>query len=447
MLRRLGLLLSCAIGCVLGVVTAVGAADAVRQSVAAGHSVVLTSTEDITRVAVTDPSIANATVVDPRSLLVDGKTAGTVSLIVWGREGILREYDIEVVPATSPLQARFHALFPGEAITASATEDAVFLSGRVTTPLVAQRAAEVAAATAPKARVVNLLEATNGPTAQQVQLQVRFAEVSRRALTELGLSVFTSATGVRNTLGRVGTQQFAAPGFDKLEFTKDSPTFGAPVTSAKGEITFSDFLNLFVFSERYDLGAMVKALKGKGLFQSLAEPNLMAYNGQEASFLAGGQIPVPVAQGLTSAVTVQWKEYGVRLHFTPTITGDRVRLRVEPEVSALDFGNAIALNGFRIPAISTRRTETTVELRDGQTFAVGGLIDNTLQEDFQKMPGIGDIPILGAFFRSRARRAERTELIVLITPTLVPDHGPVAVPTLPVQPGQFLPSLPPPRTR
>jgi pilus assembly protein CpaC len=173
---------------------------------------------------------------------------------------------------------------------------------------------------------------------------------------------------------------------------------------------FSDFLNLFIFNGKENLGAVVKALSNKGLFQSLAEPNLIATNGKEASFLAGGEYPYPVVQSGsgTNSVTITFKEFGVRLSFTPTVLGgDLVHLKVKPEVSSLDFANAVVIDGFRVPALSTRRTETEVELRDGQTFAIAGLMNNTLTNTMSKIPGIGDIPILGLLFKSKAHQKNR----------------------------------------
>src|SRR6185312_4156201 len=175
-----------------------------------------------------------------------------------------------------------------------------------------------------------------------------------------------------------------------------------------------------------DLGVLIKALQNRGLFQSLAEPNLVAESGKEASFLAGGEFPVPIAQGSGAniGVSVQFKEFGIRLNFTPTVNGDRVHLKVKPEVSTLDYGNAVVLSGFRIPALSTRRTETELELRSGQTFAIAGLMNNQMQSTMQKVPGIGDIPIIGALFKSKASQKDQTELVVMITPEILPNNSP-----------------------
>ena len=409
-----------------------------RVTLTAGRSTVLQTDFDITRAAITDPAIADANVVQRREVLIDGKAAGTVSLIIWGVSE-RRQYDVVVDPGVSTLEQRFQALFPGEDIRVSANGDAVILSGKVSSNVVALRAAEIAAASAAKLKVVNLLQLPGGEGSQQVMLQVRFAEVSRRALREIGASLFTSPTGIENTIGRVTTGQFAAPGFSGIEYTKDSNDFGADVVSASGEFTFGDFLNIFLLSQKYDLGAVIRALRSRGLFQSLAEPNLIAYNGQEASFLAGGEIPVPVVQGGNSnAISIDYKEYGVRLNFTPTVAGDTIRLHVRPEVSTLDFPNGILLGGFRIPALSTRRAETEVELRDGQSFAVAGLLNNLSQDDLNEVPGLSKLPIIGRLFRSRGERAEQTELLVLITPQLVRPLNPDEVPPLPTLQQRFL---------
>jgi len=292
----------------------------------------------------------------------------------------------------------------------------------VSTKESADKAAIVAGGYVDKAEdVVNLLKLQESNASNQVLLRVRFAEVSRSAVTELGVSLFTSPTGINNTIGRVTTSQIPAPAYSDLSWSKANSDFGSDVTSASGKFTFSDFLNLFLFSEKYDIGAMVKALQTKGLFQSLAEPNLVAESGKDASFLAGGEIPIPVAQGTGGnvAISVQYKEFGVRLSFTPVINGNRVHLKVKPEVSTLDFANSVSLQGFRIPALSTRRTETELELADGQTFAIAGLLNNNMTSTLQKIPGIGDIPILGLLFKSKAAQKNQTELVVMITPQIL----------------------------
>jgi len=393
-----------------------------RVSLTAGRSTVLETDFDVVRMAVTNPAIADAVVVKPREILIDSKAPGTISLILWGA-GRRVQYDIVVEQPVSSLEQQLHQLFPGESIQVAVNADAIVLSGRASSTEVMLRAADIARASAPKANVVNMLQVPGAAESQQVMLQVRFAEVNRRALTDLGASFFTGIAGHKNWIGRSTTQQFPAPDFD----------------NDKG-LVFSDFLNLFLFNTKHNVGGLLKLLKQSGYFQSLAEPNLIAYNGQEASFLAGGEFPVPVVQGATQTVSILFKEFGVRLNFKPTIAGNLIRLRVRPEVSSLDFNNGILLEGFRIPALTTRRAETDVELRDGQSFAIAGLIDNEAQTDTAALPVLSQLPIIGKLFKSLGERKERTELLVIVTPRLVRPLNPDEVPPLPTLPGHFLPS-------
>jgi pilus assembly protein CpaC len=311
-------------------------------------------------------------------------------------------------------------LFPGEEIVVGSNEGATILSGRVSSTKVMLRAAEIATASMPKTQVVNLLQVPGGSDSQQVMLQVRFAEVNRKKVLEAGLSLIAQRTDFS---GRITTQQFAAPDIDE---SKPAP------------VVFSDLLNLFFFDKTHGIGGVLKALQSTGGFQSLAEPNLIAYNGQEASFLAGGEFPVPVVQGLTNSVTVVFKEFGIRLSFTPTIAGDVIRLKVKPEVSSLDFNNGITLSGFRIPSLITRRAATDVELRDGQTFAIAGLMNNISQNDGAAIPILSSLPIIGPLFKSTSKRTEQTELMVLITPRLVRALEPDEVPPLPTDSDLFI---------
>jgi pilus assembly protein CpaC len=404
-----------------------------RVSLTVGRSSVLTTDFDVTRIAVNNPAIADATVVAPREVLIDGKGPGTVSLILWG--GTRREqYDLVVEPAVTVLQQQLRQLFPTEDIQVLTSEGSIILSGQVSSNAIMLRAAEIAQATSEKVKVINMLQLPGGMESQQVLLQVRVAEVNQRALRELGVSIFTSGNGFKNTWARGTTQQFSAPDFDGLTSTK----VNGDVVSQSGELNFGDFLNLFFLNAKYDVGMAIRALKSTGYFQTLAEPNLIAYNGQEASFLAGGEFPVPVVQGATGTVTVQFKEFGVRLKFTPTIAGDVIRLKVSPEVSSLDFANGVSLGGFRIPALITRRAQTDVELRDGQSFAIAGLLDNLSQDDKANVPFLSAIPIIGTLFKSKAERASKTELMVLVTPRLVKPMDPDEVPPLPTMQKKFL---------
>jgi pilus assembly protein CpaC len=391
-----------------------------KVQLTAGRSTVVATSFDVTRLAVTNPDVADAVVVQPREILVDGKKAGTISLIVWGA-GLRKQYDVVVEQPVAPLEQQLRALFPGEDVTVSTSEGATILSGRVSSTNVMLRMGEISAASIPKSQLVNLLQVPGGSDSQQVMLQVRFAEVNRRALTEAGLGLFLTRD---RFLGRSTTQQFAAPVFES--------------EGGVDKVVFSDFLNLFLWDRETGIGGVLRALQQSGGFQSLAEPNLIAYNGQEASFLAGGEFPVPIVTGAAGSVSVSWKEFGIRLSFTPTIAGDVIRLKVRPEVSSLDFANGITLEGFRIPALTTRRAETVVELRDGQSFAIAGLLDNESQNDEAAIPILSKLPIIGALFKSKADRKEQTELMVLITPRLVRALDPDEVPALPTAPDGFI---------
>jgi pilus assembly protein CpaC len=372
-----------------------------------GRSTILDIGSTIARVSLTVPDVADAMVTAPTQLLIHGKQPGTISMFVWDRMGAIKTYEVIVRRDLSALVEQVKNLFPGEPITVAGSGKDVVLSGTVSSKYVIDKAADVAAGyVEKKENVVNLLKQAEGVASNQVLLRVRFAEVSRNALQEVGASLFSD--GNNNMFGRTTTQQFPAPFFDQ-----QGPMLGQT-------LVFSDYLNLFLFDAKNKIGAVVKAMQAKGLFQSLAEPNLIALNGKEASFLAGGEFPYPVPQGNFGQFTIHFKEYGVRLNFTPTVLGgDLINLKIRPEVSSLDFNNAVIIEGFRIPALSTRRTETEVELQDGQTFAIAGLLNNTALSHMRKVPGLGDIPILGMLFKSRAYQKDQTELVVMVTPQIV----------------------------
>jgi pilus assembly protein CpaC len=409
-----------------GPATMANAAQAVpvtfaRLTLIVGRSRVLIPEFDVMRVAVTNPAVADVLVIDPRQLLIDGRSVGTVSLILWGADR-REQYDVVVEAPPSTLQQQLRTLFPAEDIRVAASEEALVLSGRVSSHDISARAVELAQASASKLKVINWIEGPPGAVSQQVMLQVRFAEVSRNALDELGVQLFASR---QDLAVRTTTQQFNAPEFD--------------VSDQRGLLRFGDFLNLFYISAN-GLGFAIRALEQTGQFQTLAEPNLIAYNGQEASFLAGGELPIPIVQGVgaTSAVSVQYKEFGVRLTFRPTITGDLIRLRVKPEVSAPDPANGITIGGINLPALSTRRADTEIEVRDGQSFAIAGLLNNRSDLVEDAIPLLSKLPIIGHLFRSHSDRRSRNELLVLITPHLVRPFEPAEVPPLPTDSDRFL---------
>jgi pilus assembly protein CpaC len=377
-----------------------------------GKSLLINTTERLRRISITDPTIAYAQVITPTQILVHGKTPGEVSLLIWDELERSRSFDLRVDVDVSACTEEEHRVFPDELIAVTPSRAAVVLSGHVSTEDVAKRAGELAGAYSP--RVVNVL--TFGPVgAQEVLLQVKFAEVDRSALTQLGVNFIS--TGAANTSGTVTTGQFGGFGPQTLTPGTQSSASGTPVTTTPAT-TVNNVLNLFLFRSDINLGATIEALATKNLLQILAEPNLIAVNGKEASFLAGGQFPFPIVQpgaGFT-AVTISFKEFGVRLQFTPVIMPNgNIHLKVAPEVSTLDFANALSISGFTVPALSTRKAETEFELQDGQSFVIAGLMDNRVTDIYNKIPGLGDIPILGNFFRSKSLQKSHSELMVLCT--------------------------------
>jgi pilus assembly protein CpaC len=396
-----------------------------------GRSMVVVSPEPLLRVSVTDPAIASAVVVSPKQVMIHGVKSGTVSLLLWDEQEQLRTFGLQVQQDIRPIVASLKQAFPKENIEVSQSGAALVLAGEVSAQTVAERA--VALAQTGATTVVNLLKVP-AAISSTVMLQVRFAEVDRGGLQELGINLFS--TGAGNTIGATTTQQFGslatsagAIPTDVQKGTNPSGTsliagaIGKGLTPTPAVFGLSDLLNIFIFRSDVNLGMVVKALQQNKLLQILAEPNLLASGGKEASFLAGGEFPFPVVQGGTTglgSVTIEWKEFGVRLKFVATPQEDgMIRLKVAPEVSALDYTNALTIYGSLVPAISTRRAETEVELKDGQSFAIAGLIDNRLTELASKIPWLGNIPILGNLFKSRSVNKSKTELMVMVTPTLV----------------------------
>ncbi len=370
-------------------------------------SLLINTTERLKRISVSDPSVAYATVITPTQILVHGRAPGEVSLLIWDELERSRSFDLRVDVDVSACSEEEHRVFPDEQISVTPSRAAIVLSGHVTTEDVAKRAGELASAYSKN--VVNVL--TFGPVgAQEVLLEVKFAEVDRSALTQLGSNFFS--TGATNTIGSVTTGQYGGFGPQSIG---QIPGQNPPTQTTQ---TISNVLNLFLFRPDIHFGAVIEALQTKNLLQILAEPNLIAVNGKKASFLAGGQFPFPIVQpgaGFT-AVTISFKEFGVKLDFTPVIMPNgNIHLTVSPEVSTLDFADALTISGFTVPALSTRKAETEFELRDGQSFVIAGLIDNRVTDIWNKIPGLGDIPILGNFFKSKSAQKSNSELMVLCT--------------------------------
>src|SRR6266571_3298571 len=375
-----------------------------------GKSLLINTTDRLKRVSVTDPEIADALVVTATQVLVHGRSPGEVSLLIWDEFERSRSFDLRVDVDITAAAEEMKKIFPDEQIDVSASRSAIVLSGHVTTEDVTKHAGMVAGAYSKN--VINVL--SFGPVgAQEILLEVKFAEVDRTAVTQLGVNLFSPGTG--NTVGTTTTGQFGG-----FQISRGAETTGGMTTGSSGQtnINLNQALNLFLFRTDINLGAVVQALQQKNLLQILAEPNLIAVNGKEASFLAGGEFPFPIVQpgqGFT-AVTIQFREFGVKLKFTPVIMpNNNIHLQVVPEVSQLDFTNALTISGFTIPALSTRRAQTEFEVQDGQSFVIAGLMDNRVTNQYSKVPGLGDIPVLGNLFRSKNAQKSATELVVLCT--------------------------------
>jgi pilus assembly protein CpaC len=379
-----------------------------------GKSIVVDSQLPLERVSVGFGDIVEGTAISPHQVLLNGKTPGVTSMIVWLEGGTRRFFDITVVASRVLSDRRVENIkreidreLPGQRVELSFENETVFLRGTVKDLTSADRAVSIASTLG---KTVNLLYVDVPPPAEQILLKVKFASVDRSVRTQLGLNLIS--LGAANTIGSVSTQQFAPPGFGPL--ADNSPT----------TVTLTDALNLFFFRPDLNLAATIQALEVKGLLQILAEPNMLAEDGKEASFLAGGEFPFPTVTsggaGGAPVVSIQFREFGVRLVFIPTVTPrGTIHLEVAPEVSALDFTNGLTVSGFNVPALTTRRLSTQVELNEGQSFAIGGLLDKRTSDTFEKIPFIGDIPILGRLFQSKSVSKQDTELIVIVTPELV----------------------------
>jgi pilus assembly protein CpaC len=392
-----------------------------------GHTIVIRTDPRLTRVLVGNPAVVTTDTTAPNEVVVTATAPGSSSVVLWQENNQSRIIEVFADLDVSLLREAIARNFPNEAIQVEAEEGRVLLSGTASSAAVADQIGKMGAPFSKD--IVNSIRLAPPQRQKQVMLKVRFAQVDRSKLTAFGINLFS--TGAANTLGTISTQQFGAQ-----QLVPAAESGGKGVTAST--IGLSDLLNVFLFRPDIDLGVTIKALQQRNVLQILAEPNLLAASGEPAKFLAGGELPYPVLSGAIGAqtVTVQFKPFGVKLEFTGTIESDgTIRLKVFPEVSSLDYTNAITVSGFVLPAIATRQAETVVQLRDGQSFGIAGLLDQRTTAQFAKVPGIGDIPILGQMFRSRSVNTLNSELVVIITPTIVdPAAEPTAAPELPQMP-------------
>lgn len=410
-------------------------------SVAVGKTVLVDCVRPVSRIAIGLGDVAEATAITRNEIMVNGKAPGETSLIIWDDRGGRQFFNVTVRTSATALDTSMESIrrqlrteLPGQPLNLTSENGIIYLRGTVNDLTSSARAVEISSTAG---KVVNLLNVVVPPSKPQILLKVRFASVDRNKARNLGINPFN--LGLGNSISAISTGQFSPP---FVSGGGGSSTSG--VSGSVGSASLSNEGNLFAYFPGLNFGATITALQTEGVVEVLAEPNLLAMDGRQASFLAGGQYPYPMVQGTSAggagAVTIMFKEYGVRLNFIPTITPrGTIRLQVAPEVSALDFSNAIQISGFNVPALTTRKVNTEVELGDGQTFVIGGLLDNRETETFEKIPFIGDIPILGKFFQSKSINRTNTELIVLVTPELVaPIAAGAATPSL-KYPTKFLP--------
>ena len=381
-----------------------------------GKSLVVETPVPIVRASLASPAVADAVVLSPRQIYVTGAGVGVTNLTLWTSESeVYKIFDISVAPDVTDLKEQIYQLFPEETgVRVSASRDRLAVSGVVSSPSRLAQVLAVAESYAPE-KVVNLLQVGG---VQQVMLEVRVAEMSRELIRRLGVNIGYLAGG-SDTWGVTTLNDIS-----QIVQRPDSTFLPGSITDAAkaspwGYVPVASNAVLRFTTGGDDWTVFFDALKDNGLAKILAEPTLVALSGQEANFLAGGEFPVPVPQGL-GTVSIDYKKFGVGLQFTPTVLGDGViSMRVAPEVSELDFTNAIVLQGFLIPAITTRRASTVVELRDGQSFAIAGLIRSSVRERLAKFPVLGEVPVLGTLFRSSEFQRNESELIILVTPKLV----------------------------
>ncbi len=408
---------------------------AVREmTLEAGQNRLLVLSDEIGRIAVADPTVADLKVITPTQVLLTAKGVGSTDLTLWTRANEPLVFALRVTRSLEGLRKQLKELFPGENVGISTAGDLVVLTGEVSDVRMPERIAEVARLHSDK--VANLVKVSGD---QQVQLQVRFAEISREGLRQLGVNLFHEAKDSRRVGGVFGPNTF--PG----DFLNTSQNPAIPATGPRGRAapgqppdvpnpafarTFNFFLSGF---GAFPLSGIVSLLEGRGLAKILAEPSLVTLTGQEARFLAGGEIPIPLTSTFGST-QVEWKKFGIILRFTPTVIGaTTINLKLAAEVSDLDPNLAVTIGGTTIPGLSSRQSETTVRLGDGQSFAIAGLLSDQVRSQIDRVPLLGSLPILGALFRSTSYQKNETELLVVVTARLAEPLAPHDVPPLPTE--------------
>lgn len=410
-----------------------GATSLIKESLQlrVGQSMFVNTPDRLRRVYVSNPDVLDSVTSNPHQIVVTAKTPGNATLILWDESGQSQAYQVAVNLDSDALRTALKNALPQDNIQVEVQRDQIALSGTVANQAAADEAVKLAGNFS-KNVVSSLLVSLQHPA--QVRLKVRVVEIDRSRAQQLGFNFFTSGKNTAN----VSTGQFPAI---TVGNSQTSSGGGANVSSLLG---LQQLLNLFYFNQQYGAGAAIQDLLNKQIIQILAEPTISTVSGQKASFLSGGEFPFPVVQGGTggfTSVTIQFRPFGVSLDFTPNVLPDgTIQMKVSPEVSSLDFTNAVTVSGFTVPALVTHRADTQVELKSGQSFAISGLLDNRTTDQLEKIPGIADVPILGKLFQTRSSTHSVVEFAVIVTPTIV---DPLTENPQPMQPAQPVPFLNP----
>ena len=386
----------------------------------ANQSALLDTDVPVRRVSIARPEIADVIVISPRQMLIVGKSPGTTTLVYWSVEGVTTVVDVVVDPNMDKVRTDLGNIAPGETFEVTTSGDSLILSGTVSTERVQGRLIQAA-----KVYYRNVVDLLKVEKLEQVLLQIRVAEINRTLAKELGMTLLLQ--GVID--GNLFKGFINPPG----SFTSPSGSIGEGSDS-----TFGDLTQVFIAKTTgtTQFAGLLRVLEAKGALKVLSEPNLVVANGDEGSFLVGGEFPVVIASaaGSGAAASVDYKEFGISLEFKPTIVpnGD-IYMKITQEVSELDFGNGVTISGFQLPALTTRKAESGLQLADGQTFVLAGLIDSKITKTVSKIPILGDIPFIGVLFRNSRYRKDETELMVMVTPKIVRPLSQDEIPALPTE--------------
>ena len=396
-----------------------------------GRSIIINMQTRLRKIYISNPAVLESTTTTPTQVVITAKNAGSCNVVFWDETGHSRMLEVSADVDISGFRDALQLAYPNQPIEARAEQGRIILSGTASDKDIADNILKMAQLYSKD--VVDAILVHTPAHGKQIMLKVRFAEVDRSKIDSFGVNLFSP--GGDHTIGSTTTQEFSPPSTNQ----SGTGSTGGGALGAGTQFTVTSLLNIFLYRTDLNLGATIQDLQTKNLLQILAEPDLLAISGEPAHFLAGGEFPYPVVQGTSAggagAVTIQFRPYGIKLDFTGTIEPDNsIRLKIAPEVSSLDYGNAVTISGFTVPALSTRRAETAVELKDGQSFGIAGLLDTNTTIQLSKIPGIGDIPILGELFRSHNKNLAHSELLVVVTPTIVdPLNTQTPAPSLPKQ--------------